>query len=101
VQCQCILCSDVELAPHSCDNDLPPCLNMRYRELVLMTLKPMKLSEHGHNQLVDLVSLWEGLDCKEDYDDIESGESGSESGGSDMDESDADNYTTSCDEDSN
>jgi hypothetical protein len=101
VQCQCILCSDIELAPHSCDNDLPPRLNRRYRKLVLTTMKPMKLSEHKHDQLMDLVSLWEGLDYEEEYNDIESRESGSESGGLDVDESDADSDRTSCNEDSN
>jgi hypothetical protein len=78
VRCQCILCSDIELAPHGCDNDLPSHLNRRYCKLVLTTMKPMKLSEHKHDQLMDSVSLWEVLDYEEEYDYIESGESGSE-----------------------
>ncbi len=101
MRCQCILCSDIELAPHSCDNDLPPHLNRRFCKLVFTTMKPMKLSEHKYDQLMDLVSLQEGLDYEEEYHDIESGESGSESGGLDVDESDADGDTTSSNEDSN
>ena len=62
VRCQCILCSDIELVPHSSDNDLPPRLNRSYRALVLATMKIMKLHENAHDQLMDSVSLREGLD---------------------------------------
>ena len=71
---QCVLGSDIELVPHSSDNDLPLCLNRRYRDLVLETMKPMKLCEGTHDQLMDLVSLWEGLDYEEECSNSESGE---------------------------
>ena len=54
VRSQSLLCSDIKLVPHISENDLPPRLNRRYRELVLETMQPMKLvCEDTHNQLMD------------------------------------------------
>ena len=78
VRCQCILGSDIELVPHSSENDLPPHLNQRYRQLVLEKMKPMKLHEDTHDQLMDSVSLWE-LDYEEKCSNSESGELSGES----------------------
>ncbi len=101
MRCQCILCSDIELVPHSSDNDLPPRLNRRYRELVLETKKPMKLRENAHDQLMDSVSLRERLDYEEECSDSDSGESGGESEEeSDSDETDDDNDAASSSDDS-
>ena len=86
VRCQCTLCSDLELLPHNNKNDLPPQLNRRYPELVLGTMKSMKLMIETHDQLKDLVSLQEGLDYEEDCNDSDSGESRCDSEESDSDE---------------
>ncbi len=53
-----------------------------------MTMKPMRLIIETHNQLIDLVSLWEGLDYKEDCNDSDSVESSCDSEELDLDESD-------------
>jgi hypothetical protein len=54
VRSQSLLCSDIKLVPRISENDLPPRLNRRYRELVLETMQPMKLvCEDTHNQLMD------------------------------------------------
>ncbi len=100
VRFQCILCSDIELVPHSSDNDLPPHLNWSYRALVLATMKQMKLHENAHNQLIDSVSLWEGLDYEEKCNVSDSGESGCESDKLDLDESDVDIDASSSSDDS-
>jgi hypothetical protein len=100
VRCQCVLCSDLELLPHGIDNDLPPWLNRRYLELVLATMKAMRLMIETHNQLMDLVSLWEGLDYEEDCNDSDSGELGCGSDESDSDESDVNMDALSSSDDS-
>ena len=47
--------------------------------MVLETMKPMKLCEGTLDQLMDLVSLWEGLDYEEECSNSESGELSGES----------------------
>ncbi len=100
VQYQCVLCSDLELLLHGINNDLPPRLNRRYRELVLVTMKPMRLMIETHNQLIDSVSLWEGLDYEGDCNDSDSGELGCDSDESDSDESDVNMDASSSSDDS-
>ena len=90
MRCQSILCSDIELVPHSGDNDLPPLSNWRYCELVPETMQPMTLHEDTYNQLMDLVSLWERLDYEEECGNSDSCESGGKSEESDLDETDED-----------
>jgi hypothetical protein len=100
MRCQCILCSDIELVPHSSDNDLPPWLNWSYRVLVLATMKPMKLRENAHDQLMESVSLWEGLDYEEECNDNDSVELDCESVEPDLDESDVNIDASSSSDDS-
>ncbi len=99
VRCQCVLGSDVELVPHSSDNDLPLHLNRRYRDLVWETMKPMKLREDNH-ELMDSVSLREGLEYKEECSNSESGELSGESEESDLGDTDEDIDDSSGSDDS-
>ncbi len=90
MRCPCILGSDIELVPHSSENDLPPRLNWRYHDLVLETIKPMKLHEDTHNQVMDLVSLREELDYEEECSNSKSGELSGESEELDLGDTDED-----------
>ena len=100
VRCQCVLGSDIELVPHSSDNGSPPCLNQRYRDLVLETMKPRKLHEDTHNQLMVLVSLQEGLDYEEECSDSKSGKLSGESEESSSGSTDEDIDDSSSSDDS-
>ena len=66
VRCQFVLGSDVVLSPHGTDNEFPR-MNRKYREEVLANMNQMRLREDEHDNLMDSVSLQEGLDYEEEY----------------------------------
>jgi hypothetical protein len=63
-------------------------------------MKPMKPREDTHDQLMDLVSLWEGLDYKEECSNSESGKLSGESEESDLGDTDEDIDDSSGSDDS-